>query len=210
MKIKSLIRILVINYVLMLSVLSNADVRQLEQNLFVAGVQSGEFDFFASPNQRGRQRQANWCWAASIQMVLNFHGLYVSQEQVVQRIYGRQIDQPADSSQILNALTGWAPDNRGRGSSIHAVPYTSSGSQLVQALGDKWPIIVGLKNPNGGVGHAVVLTAVYYSVDRFNNPIFRGVVIRDPWPSSPSRQEMSWSEFQSRLMFMTRVYVNRL
>lgn len=143
-------------------------------------------------------------------MVLNYHGLYVSQEQVVQRIYGGQINQPANSNQILNALTGWAPDNRGRSSSIHANPYTSSGSEIVQALANKWPLIVGLRNPNGGIGHAVVLTAVYYSTDQFNNPIFKGVVIRDPWPGSPSRQELSWSEFQSRLMFMTQVYVNRL
>lgn len=199
-----------VSYILMFSTLSSADVRQLDQNLFVAGIQSGEFDFFASPNQRGRQRQANWCWAASIQMVLNYHGLYVSQEQVVQRIYGRQIDQPANSNQILNALTGWAPDNRGRGSSIHANSYTYSGSQIVQALGNKWPLIVGLRNPNGGIGHAVVLTAVFYSVDRFNNPIFTGVVIRDPSPDSPSRQDLSWNEFQSRLMFITRVYVNRI
>lgn len=210
MKIRSLIYNLAFCFILLFSTLSSADVRQLDQNLFVAGIQSGEFDFFASPNQRGRQRQANWCWAASIQMVLNYHGLFVSQEQVVQRIYGRQIDQPANSNQILNALTGWAPDNRGRGSTIHANPYTSSGSQIVQALGNKWPLIVGLKNPNGGVGHAVVLTAVYYSVDRFNNLIFQRAVLRDPWPNSPSRQELSWNEFQSRVIFMTRVYVNRL
>jgi len=210
MKLQSLIRALVVSTILSHSTVSNADVRQLQQNFFVAGIQSGEFEYFASPNKNGRQRQENWCWAASIQMVLNYHGLYVSQEQVVQRIYGGQINRAANSNQILNALTGWAPDNRGRGSSIHANPYTSSGAQIVRALGNKWPLIVGLRNPNGGVGHAVVLTAVYYSVDHNNNPIFSRVIIRDPWPGSPSRQELSWNEFQSRLMFLTQVYVNRL
>jgi hypothetical protein len=75
----TLLRFLLISYALLFSALSCADIKQLDQNLFVAGVQSGEFDYFASPNQNGRQRQANWCWAASIQMVLNYHGLYVSQ-----------------------------------------------------------------------------------------------------------------------------------
>ncbi|WP_156815179.1 papain-like cysteine protease family protein [Amphritea japonica] len=210
MKLKGLMRILAMSFIMAHSAISNADIYQLQQNLFVAGIQSGEFDYFASPNKNGRQRQANWCWAASIQMVLNYHGLYVSQEQVVQKIYGGQIDQPANSNQILNALTGWAPDNRGRSSSIYAKPYTSSGRELVQALANKWPLIVGLRNPNGGIGHAVVLTAVYYSVDQFNNPILNGVVLRDPWPGSPSRQKLSWNEFQSRLMFMTQVYVERL
>jgi hypothetical protein len=210
MKLRSLLCLLLIGCVLVFSASSTADVRKLGQNYFVAGVQSNEFDFFASPRQQGKQRQANWCWAASIQMVLNYHGLHVVQEQVVQRIYGRLVDQPATSPQILNALTGWAPDNRGRGSSIHANPYTPSGGEIVKALANKWPLIVGLRNPDGGIGHAVVLTAVYYSLDRSNNPIFKSVVIRDPWPQSPSKQELSWNEFQSRLMFMTRVYVDRL
>ncbi len=209
MKMSTTIRGLLLSCTLLFSGIAGAEIRQLQQNLFVAGIPSNQFEYFASPNQNGRQRQANWCWAASVQMVLNFHGLYVSQEQVVQRIYGRQIDRPANSNQILHALSGWAPDNRGRYSSIHASPYTYSGGQIVQDLANRWPLIVGLRNPNGGIGHAVVLTAVHYSVDQFNNPIFHSVVIRDPWPESPSRQEMSWNEFQSRLMFMTRIYVQR-
>jgi hypothetical protein len=192
------------------SSLAIAEIQQLQPNLYVAGILSNQFEYYASANQNGRQRQANWCWAASIQMVLNYHGLYVAQEQIVQRIYGGQVDQPGTPNQILYALSGWAPDTRGRYSSIYANPYTYSGSQIVQDLANRWPLIVGLKNPDGGVGHAVVVTAVYYSIDQFNNPIFHGVVIRDPWPGNLSRQELSWNEFQSRVMFMTHIYVNRL
>jgi hypothetical protein len=134
-------------------------------------------------------------------MVLNYHGLYVSQEEVVQRIYGAQVDLPAQPQQILAALSGWAPDVRGRYSAIQATPYTFSASQIVQDLGYRWPLIAGLRNQDGG-GHAVVLTAIYYSIDQWNNPIFQSVVIRDPWPGSPSRQEISWQEFQQRLMFI--------
>lgn len=188
---------------------ASADVQQLGPNLFVAGVPSDPFEFFAAPAQAGRQRQSNWCWAASIQMVLNYHGLFVSQEQIVQRIYGGQVDLPAQPMQILAALSGWAPDARGRYSAIYASPYTDSGAQIVRDLGYRWPLIVGLRNANGG-GHAVVITAVYYQVDRWNNPIFLRVVVRDPWPGSPSRQEMSWAEFQNRAMFLAHVYVQRL
>lgn len=187
----------------------SAEIQQVGPNLFVAGVPSDQFEFFAAPSLAGRQRQSNWCWAASIQMVLNYHGLFVAQEQIVQRIYGAQVDYPAQPAQILAALSGWAPDVRGRYSAIYASPYTLSGSQLVQDLAYRWPIIVGLQNPGGG-GHAVVLTAVYYSVDQWNNPWFQSVVIRDPWPGSPSRQEMSWAEFQQRVMFMAHVRVQRL
>ena len=58
-------------------------------------------------------------------------------------------------------------------------------------------------------GNAYVLTAVYYSVDPYNQPIFDKVVLRAPWPDSPSRQEMSWQEFQSKLILAVRVYVER-
>ena len=186
-----------------------AELQRIGPNLFVAGVPSDQFEFFAAPAQAGRQRQSNWCWAASIQMLLNYHGLFVNQEQIVQRIYGAQVDLPAEPLQILAALSGWAPDARGRYSAIYASPYTSSGSQLVQDLAYRWPIIVGLRNPGGG-GHAVVLTAVYYSVDQWNNPVFQSVVIRDPWPTNPSRQQLSWAEFQQRVMFMAHVRVQRL
>lgn len=181
-----------------------AEMQQLGPNLFVAGVPSDQFQFFAA-----RQRKSNWCWAASIQMVLNYHGLFVSQEEIVQRIFGGQIDMPAQPVHILAALTGWAPDTRGRYSAIQASPYTFSGSQIVQDLAYRWPLIVGLRNANGS-GHALVLTAVYYSVDQWNNPIFQRVVLRDPWPENPSRQEMSWAEFQQRLMFWAHIHVQRL
>lgn len=183
---------------------SRAELQQLKPNLFVAGVTSDQFQFFAAP-----QRKSNWCWVASIQMILNYHGLFVSQEEIVQRIFGSQIDMPAQPVHILAALTGWAPDTRGRYSAIEASPYTFSGSQIVQDLAYRWPLIVGLRNPNGGE-HALVLTGVYYSVDQWNNPIFQGVVLRDPWPGNPSRQEMSWAEFQQRLTFLAHVHVQRL
>jgi hypothetical protein len=188
---------------------AHAEVERVGPNLFVAGVPSTQFAYFAAPESAGRQRQQNWCWAASVQMILNYHGLFVAQEQIVQRIYGGQIDAPAQPAQILAALSGWAPDTRGRFSAIYASPYTFSAAQIVQDLANRWPLIVGLQNPGGG-GHAVVLTAVYYSVDQWNNPIFQSVVLRDPWPGSPSRQEMSWGEFQQRVMFLAHVYVARL
>lgn len=50
-------------------------VRQLEPNYFTAGVPSMSFYPVALI---GRQRCPEWCWAASCQMVLNFHGLYVT------------------------------------------------------------------------------------------------------------------------------------
>ncbi|MEP6673479.1 MAG: papain-like cysteine protease family protein [Chthoniobacter sp.] len=185
-----------------------ADMDQISPGYFVAGVRSVEFEFSAAPEMGGRQRQANWCWAACVQMVLNYHGLRVRQEDVVQRIFGGQVDAPGQPQQILAALSGWAPDVRGRYSAIQASPYVLQGSDIVRDLAYKWPLIVGLRNADGG-GHALVLTAVYYHVAPNNQPIFEKVILRDPWPSNPSRQELSWQEFVQRVGFMARVSVQR-
>ena len=184
-------------------------ITQLAPNYFVAGIPTAEFEYFAAPNIGGRQRQANWCWAATVQMVLNYHGLYVTQEQIVGKIFGTLVDQPGQPHQILAALSGWAPDLRGRFSAISASPFVFKGSEIVQDLAYKWPLIVGLRR--SPIGHAYVLTAVYYQVDPYTQePVFDKVVLRDPWPRSPSRQEMSWPEFADKLMFVARVRVHRL
>jgi hypothetical protein len=179
-------------------------------NYYIAGVPSDQFEYFTAAQQGGRQRQSNWCWAACIQMVLNYHGLYITQEQIVQRVFGMQVNSPGQPQQILAALSGWAPDYRGRYSSIYASPYIMQGSEIVRDLAYRWPLIVGLKNPQGGIGHAFVLTGVYYQTDAYNQPVFYKVELRDPWPGNPSRQELTWLEFQQRLMFIAKVYVARL
>lgn len=180
-------------------------IQQLGPNYFVAGVASDEFEFFAVD----RQRSQNWCWAASSQMVLNYHGLYVSQEQIVARVFGSLVDRPANNQEIMSGLSGWAPNVAGGVSNIYCEFGVSSANEITQNLAYKWPLIVGLRNPQGGIGHAYVLTAIYYNIDQFNNTIPEKVVLRDPWPDNPSRQEMSWQEFMNRQMGIIKVWVSR-
>lgn len=185
-------------------------------NYFSCGVPSIEFEYMRAQSVNyGAQVQSNWCWAACIQMVLNYHGLRVSQSEVVTRIYGSPyINQPANEQQILYALSGWAPDITGRYSGINAYGGFTSIQEIVNGLSGKWPLIVGMANPSGGVGHAYVLTAINYSnqYDSYGNItgyIPDKVVLRDPWPGNPSRQELPWNEFQSRCFMAVKVWVTR-
>ena len=181
---------------------SQRAIEQLGPNYFVAGPQSSEIQYIAST-----QRCENWCWATCIQMVLNYHGLYVQQEQIVQKVYGLPLPCNTGNAQhIMNALSGWAPDTRGGFSQIYSQYGVYSGSDIVDQLSRKWPIIVGLRQE----GHAYVLTAIYYSVDQLNNPIIDKVVLRDPWPSNPSRIEMSWNTFLAKQPEFFKVWVDRL
>lgn len=184
-----------------------SDVAQLGQNLYVAGVPTEHFEHFAAPQGQGRQRSANWCWAACIQMVLNYHGLKVTQEQIVSKIYGGLVDAPADGAKIVAALNGWVPDAAGHAAYVQAIPYIVSAAEVIRDLTYRWPLIVGLQQQP--IAHAYVVTAVTYSLDEAGQPVLRGVVLRDPWPGNQSRVELSWADFAARCMFATRVYVAR-
>lgn len=189
---------------------------QLEQNYYSCGVPTSEFEYMrASSVNGGSQIQSNWCWAACVQMVLNYHGLYVSQMDVVTRIYGSPyVNQPADEGEIMEALSGWAPDVRGRYSGIHASGGNTSVQEIISYLAGKWPLIVGMRNSNGGVGHAYVLTAIYYAneYDRYGNIVGYipdKVILRNPWPGSTSKEEFSWDEFQEKCFMALKVWVTR-
>lgn len=181
---------------------------QIGLYLFRSGIPSNEFEYYAAPQFAGRQRQSMWCWAASIQMVLNYHGLYVTQEQIVQRAFGLPLNTPAYLQHIIYALTGWAPDARGRFSEIHATLYGLTVSQLIIDLANNWPLIVGFRgNP---IGHTCVLTAVEYLQFTNGFPILTKAIFRDPWPGNYSKQELTWVVFRLWASFLVRVWVTRL
>ena len=184
-------------------------IYQLGQNYYVAGVPTDEFDAWAAESVSGNQRQSNWCWAACSQMILNYHGLYVTQEQIVTKIYGGLIDQPANEEQIKRALSGWAPNVQGRTSNIYCQSGLTNVNEMTQALAYKWPLIVGMKVPESGIGHAYVMTAIYYTTDQYNNTIPEKVVLRDPMPGKDGRLEVGWKEFSENLLMVFKVWVSR-
>jgi hypothetical protein len=208
--------ILIIVFIADWSVASAQSCSQIGPNYFSCGVPTQEFEFMRAQSMNGgSQLQSNWCWAACVQMVLNYHGLQVSQQDVVRRIFGPgEPNNPAHEPQILAALSGWAPDARGGYSQIFAQGGFTPLEQIIEALAYKWPLIVGLRNPNGGVGHAYVMTGIYYTVqvNAWGNPVGYipdRVILRDPWPGNLSRQEISWYEFQQRCMMAVKVWVSR-
>jgi hypothetical protein len=185
-------------------------IQQVAPGVFAAGIPTNEFEFFAAPSTEGHQRQSNWCWAACVQMVLNYRGIPVTQEQVVQRVFGGAVPNlPGQPYQILQALSGWAFTRNGQRVMISSSPVVFNGSDIVRDLAERWPIIAGVRMP-GNTGHAFVLTAVTYQVDMYNRPIFLTAVLRDPWPASQSRIEVPWVDFQQNCMFIARVRIARM
>lgn len=193
----------IVTLVVILHGVARADVLETSPGYFVAGVRTDRFQFLAA---QGSQHRSNWCWAACVQMVLQYHGLRVTQEQIVQKVYGRLVDAPAGPQQVMYALNGWVPDTRGHRAQVRATSYGINEQTLIQDLSDARPLIVGLQGMPGN--HAFVLTAIYFVRDPYGHLQPTGVVLRDPWPGNQSRQEWPWQQFTSRCTFVARVQVS--
>jgi hypothetical protein len=180
---------------------NQAHIRRLGPNLWVAAIEQVALQSLGAPATMGRQRRQNWCWAATVQMALNLAGIQVTQEQVVARIFGGDLDAPANPQQVMNALTGWGLTIRGK----PALPQPTAlqnDVEMIDDLAHGWPLILGLRNPDGS-GHVALITAVTYSQGP-NGPLIQTVVYRDPWPYNESRNDIPYSAFLDRRTFVIR------
>ncbi len=173
------------------------------QRACAVGVPTAKFKLYVA-----RQKKSNWCWAAAIQMVLHLHGVKVRQADLVRAVYGNEGNYRATGWQIVRTLNTTARDTRGRLVRIIGRPDVTTAQALLDDLKSGYPLLVGLKNPQFG-GHAYVLTAAYYRLGADGKPVITHVVLRDPWPTHPSRRLFPWWYFKQHLMFMTRIRVMR-
>lgn len=151
-----------------------------------------------------RQRSENWCWAACTQMVLNYQGVSVSQEQIVERVFGSCVDRPGTAQNIVQGASGWYVDGRtiGARADCSFIPQ-----KLIDDLVNKYPLVVGLSMPGQNVGHAYVLTGL--SFQKYGNEIYpHSVILRDPWPDNQSRLILSWSDFSRRAHTIVHIFPN--
>jgi hypothetical protein len=148
------------------------------------------------------QEHDNWCWAACIEMVLEYQGLNVSQTQIVKKAYGEIVNRPADCDMTTNTANGWRLGSE----KIKAREVMHFDAKyVIDALAKKYPLIVGLNMPGQNIGHAYVLTAIYFHVDSKGKPVPDYVVLRDPWGPNPDKTSVNWFDFNRRINCM--VYV---
>jgi len=184
-------------------------LKQINHNSFWAGIPDTEFEAIqAKAVNGGKQVQSNWCWAACIQMVLNYHGLKVNQYQIIQKVFGPGFpNQAASEAQMLAALSGWAPDQAGIFNSIHAESGKTSVYQIIQALAYKWPLVVGVKTRQGG--HAMVLTGISYQVNSNGDYVPQEVTLRDPSPGYQQAIHLDWTSFERQCATAIKVFVGK-
>ncbi len=159
-----------------------------------AGIQSMNF-------QQAWQQQSEWCWAASISMVFEFHGHKVSQQRIVEETWGAVTNMPGEPMQILSDLNRtWKDDSgvsfRSQGDMRSVNIYTA-----VDDLKNDQPLIIG------ALGHATVLTAITGDINMTTGAWqIEEVIVRDPLPGNGGRRLLTPMEW-GHLAFAARVRV---
>jgi ABC-type bacteriocin/lantibiotic exporter with double-glycine peptidase domain len=147
------------------------------------------------------QKENNWCWAACIQMVLHYQGINVSQSTIVANVFGSAQNRPAGCEVITEAANGW----KYNGQVIQAFSSQISAYDMIDDLANTYPLIIGLNMPGQNVGHAYVLTAIYFYYANDGSEIPFQVTLRDPWPGNPPTTTISWQDFTSRINCVVHV-----
>ncbi|RYY83838.1 MAG: hypothetical protein EOO24_38410 [Comamonadaceae bacterium] len=109
------------------------------------------------------QRASNWCWAASISIVLRRYGVQVAQEDVVRAHYGSAVNLGADAGAIGGMLNRSWTDSGGRSLSVAAAPLPRwrrhlglLAPEVLEDLDGERPLLLGAQQ------HATVLVQVVY------------------------------------------------
>ncbi|MBN2683209.1 MAG: C39 family peptidase [Bacteroidales bacterium] len=134
------------------------------------------------------QNNSYWCWAATIEMVLNYYGLFVPQDSIVKEVYGfdENDDLPdygATLDIINKELNSFNVDTNGVYYSISSKMGNGAPnpSVLIRELSKKKPVIIGYETGEGG--HTVIITEVVY-IKTERGPKILSITVRDPMPDA--------------------------
>ena len=159
------------------------------------GIPSGEMDFVAAA-----QQNSQWSWAATIQMVLGYYGVAITQQQIVARTYGvdwwgNLPDWGGSIEAITANLNNWSIDNYGQHYAVAATLNWGAPqpNMLINELRNRRPVIIGYQS-GPGTARAVVVTAATFSQTTLGTTI-HSIVVRDPWPSAANVYNRGRNEY---------------
>lgn len=145
-----------------------------------------------------------WCWAACIEMVFNYHGINISQEDIVARSCGGIEQFPGQPRHILaNLSRNW----RGSGRTKFLVSGESYSADLATAsrdLSQDCPLIIGNR------GHTMVLTSMKYEMDKWGNGNVLEAEVVDPWPGRGRRLLSAQEWLSTSFLTCIRVTTNTI
>jgi hypothetical protein len=188
------------------SVLRAQTIGSLKEQYPYVGIKIKDFKVLASYD---KQQNTKWCWAACVQMVLNYYNVFITQQKIVNNCFGKVVNRAADDKVMFKALNGWNTDVAGTMVKVSSNAYPATIKEISSFLKSQRPLIVGLSQGAGNVGHAYVLIGMYYRKNT-DNPEEKpySLILVDPWPGNPSIVDMRWDEFTGRIISCYKVWVN--
>jgi len=129
------------------------------------------------------QWRDEWCWAASAQLVLNWYGIPISQDAIVQRSHGDTANRTGSDMDITFTLNGWAPTTGGV-KIVHSTEFPGmlTPDLLYSNLKTGHPVLIAFQSGPFS-GHVVVVTAAVFVPLPGGQWNVTTLVYRDPWPS---------------------------
>jgi hypothetical protein len=127
------------------------------------------------------QQQAQWCWAACIEMVFYYYGFVLPQAEIVRQTWGQIVNLPAIDSLIAADLNRIWTDANGRCFQAIGDTYNTNLLNAISDLANDMPLILCTKTDYEA--HAMVLTSLTCTMDAFGQLYgLQSVEVRDPWP----------------------------
>ena len=154
-------------------------VNQTGSHSFVAGPTSLEVDL-----QPSEKECLNWSWAACLQAAFKFYGLEIKQEQIVKRIFKSLPCNIPNSFQIMNGISGWAPDTGKKFSTVYAQGGVWTNEKIIDALSNRFPLIITLQNAQGK-RQVYLLISIYYTEDG-GMKVPEKLVVMEPIADAPA------------------------
>jgi hypothetical protein len=175
-----------------------------DQPLYV-GAPSVLFKTWAKP-WRSTQKRSNWCWAASTQMVLKYHGVRMAQRNIVNKVLGTIGNQAVSMRQLSAALDTMRIIKWWNCHDIDAALVDPSVKTVTEALEERWILLAGLSQSGNRSGHVYVL----YGADTYcrkGNIQLGKLYMHDPLLGNKGKLQLSWAEFLERepALVMVRV-----
>lgn len=154
------------------------------------------------------QKTPVWCWAATIQMALNYYGFDVTQEQIVKNTFGTVRPSTANWMQMTNNMNFVGTSQGGDTMMVSASVFVGSPSAevIINHLKNEKPVIMAFRNQRTFAGHAVLITGVDYDVVNGRARISE-LIIRDPFPYSEQHVENDGRVVTSNTITPTHIWL---
>lgn len=171
----------------------------------IVAISTDRFIQNADPEGDGRQYYSLWCWAATLGMIVRYHGIPLHQENVVERIYPDYRNERATINQLMSLPKLMYTEDR--------VPYTVSmevldKTRLIEELAAGRPSMVVLQKKDNVNYHAYVLAAAILRVAPDGETPETAIIV-NPDASHPAWEALPWTDLCTRFATGLAVDVTR-